>query len=75
MHFTDDADLRNRVDETVKWFQEKILEDMFESKINNPGRKDLMTRALEAVAAMGTSLASVMGNQEQLGQLAQSLGV
>lgn len=75
LHFTDDADLRARVDEAVKWFQAELLEEFFETKLVNHDRESLIDEAIAAAAQLGTTLAGAMANEVLAAKLAEQLGV
>lgn len=75
LHFTDDGDLRARVDEAVRWFQEKLLEEFFESKLVNHARESLIDKAIAAAAQLGTTLAGAMASSVLAAKLAELLGV
>lgn len=75
LHFTDDGDLRARVDEAVKWFQERMLEEFFESKLVNHARESLLDKAIAAAAELGTTLAGAMASSVLAAKLAELLGV
>jgi hypothetical protein len=74
--FTDDADLKGRVDQAIRWFQNRILEDFFKSSLQPPAHENLLSKAIEAAKSLGAaSLQDAMANQQLAGQLAQSLGL
>ena len=76
LHFTDDADLKARVDQALRWFQDKILEDFFKSSLQPPAHQDMLSKAMEAATALGAaSLQDAMADQGLAGQLAQRLGL
>lgn len=75
LQFSDDADLRARVDETVRWFQDEVLEDLFETRLANEGRDDLLERAMQAATQLGTTLAGALANTVLAAKLAEMLGV
>jgi len=76
LHFTDDADLQARVDEAVKWFQDRLLEDFFKTRIQPPVREDLLTRAVAAATAMGAAgLEEALADEGMAERLGEQLGV
>lgn len=75
LHFTDDADLRARVDEAVRWFQDELLEEFFETKLVSQGRESLIDKAIAAAAQLGTTLAGAMASSVLAAKLAELLGV
>lgn len=76
LHFTDDADLQQRVDQAIQWFQDKILEDFFESSIQPPARENLLQRAIDAATALGAaSLDEALADDTIAGRLAEELGI
>ena len=44
LNFTDSADLQSRVDEAVRWFQEKLLEDFFKTSLQPPATRTCCRR-------------------------------
>ena len=76
LHFTDSADLHERVDTAVRWFQEKILNEFFKSSLQPPAHENLLQRAMEAATRLGAaSLQDALRDTSIAGQLAQQLGV
>ncbi|MBX7080030.1 MAG: hypothetical protein K1X88_12620 [Nannocystaceae bacterium] len=75
MRFSDEADLQRRIDESVKWFQEKIVSDFFKSHMQPPSRGNVLERAIQAAAALGTTLAGALADASLVAQLAQQLGI
>jgi len=75
LHFTDDADLHQRVDQAVKWFQDKIMNDFFKSTIESPAQENLLEKAIELAGSLGTSLQGALADATLAGQLAQMLGI
>lgn len=76
LHFTDDADLQGRVDQAIQWFQDKILEDFFESSIQPPARENLLQRAIDAATALGAaSLDEALADDSIASRLAEELGI
>jgi len=76
LHFTDDADLQARVDAAVRWFQDRILDEFFQSRMNRPGRTNLLERAIQAATQLGAeSLQSAMENEGIASRLVEALGV
>lgn len=76
LHFTDSADLQKRVDEAVRWFQEKLLEDFFKTSLQPPAHENLLQKAVDAARALGAaSLQEAAKNDSMAGQLAQTLGI
>ena len=76
LHFTDNADLQAKVDEAVRWFQEKILEDFFKTALQPAAHEDLMKRALDAAKAIGAAtLQEALKDASMITKLAESLGV
>lgn len=76
LHFTDDAALQARVDAAVKWFQDRILEDFFQSSIQRPVQEDLMQKAIAAATALGaSSLDDALAEESLAGRLAEELGL
>ena len=76
LHFTDDADLKSRVDQALRWFQDKILEDFFQSSLQPPAHQNMLSKAIEAAKALGAaSLQDAMADQGLAGQLARNLGL
>jgi len=76
LHFTDDADLKARVDEAIRWFEQKIIEDFFKSSLQPPPRETLLSQAVDAAKALGAaSLDQAMADQGMASQLAQKLGI
>lgn len=75
-HFTDDADLKQRVDTALQWLQQKILDDFFQDSLQPPVHQNLLERALEGAVALGAaSLQEALSDDSLLSQLAQQLGV
>lgn len=76
LHFTDDADLKSRVDQALRWFQDKILEDFFQSSLQPPAHQDMLSKAIETAKALGAaSLQDAMADQGLASQLARNLGL
>jgi hypothetical protein len=76
LHFTDSADLQQRVDTAVQWFQDRILNDFFKSSIQPPAHENLLQRAIEAATSLGAAtLQDALRDTSLAGQLAQQLGV
>lgn len=76
MHFTDSTDLRARVDEAIRWLQEKILEDFFKSSLQPAPQQDLLQKAIEAATRMGAAtLQDVLRDNTLAARLAQELGI
>jgi hypothetical protein len=76
LHFTDSAELHDRVDQAVRWFQEKLLEDFFKTSLQPPAHENLLTKAVEAARALGAaSLQEAAKNESMAGPLAQTLGI
>jgi hypothetical protein len=75
LHFSDDADLRARVDEAVRWFQEKLLAEFFETRLENHSRESLIDKAIAAAAQLGTTLAGALASSVLAARLAEMLGV
>lgn len=76
LHFSDDADLRSRVDEAVRWFQGRILDEMFQSALQNTNaRANMLEMATQAAAALGAGLSEALADDTMAGQLAEQLGV
>ncbi|UHD15078.1 hypothetical protein [Thiocapsa bogorovii] len=76
LHFTDDADLQSRVDKAVRWFQDRILEELFESSLQPPAHENLLQRAIDAATALGAAnLQEAVADTSMAGELAQILGI
>ncbi|MEA5451775.1 hypothetical protein VB780_24575 [Leptolyngbya sp. CCNP1308] len=76
LHFTDDADLQQRVDQAVRWFQEKILEEFFQPSLRPPAQKSLLDRAVEAALALGAAtLDEALADTALATQLTEQLGL
>lgn len=76
LQFSDSADLRRRVDEAVKWFQEKVVKDFFKSHMQPPAANDMLQRALQAATALGaSSLGSALADASMAAKLAEQLGI
>lgn len=76
MHFTDDAELKARVDKAIQWFEDKILQDFFKSSMQPPARDTLLSQAINAAKALGAAtLQQAMADPGIAGQIAQKLGV
>ncbi|PSN19935.1 hypothetical protein C7271_04760, partial [filamentous cyanobacterium CCP5] len=76
LHFTDDTDLQTRIDRAVRWFQEKIIEDFFQTSLQPPAQKSLLERAVDAATALGAStLQEALENADWAEQLASTLGI
>lgn len=75
--FSDAAELRARVDEAVRWLQERLLEDFFKTSLQPPQREgDLLARAIEAAARLGAaSLKDALADVSMADRLARDLGV
>ncbi len=75
-HFTDDADLQSKVDQAIRWFQDKILEEFFESSIQPPAHEDLLQKATAAATALGAStLQDALADNSIASQLSEKLGL
>ena len=76
LNFTDSADLQRRVDEAVRWFQEKLLEDFFKTSLQPPAHENLLQKAVDAARALGAaSLQDAAKNDSMAGPLAEKLGI
>jgi hypothetical protein len=76
MHFTDDAALHARVDEAIRWFQDRLLQDFFKTALQPAAHENLLQKALAAVAKLGTgTLEDVLKDATAAAQLAKQLGV
>jgi hypothetical protein len=76
LEFTDDADLRARADEAVRWFQEQLVTRFFEPSMPASDGSDLQQRIMQAAAAMGLSTASaILNNAGAMASLAKQLGL
>ena len=76
LNFTDSADLQSRVDEAVRWFQEKLLEDFFKTSLQPPAHENLLQKAVDAARALGAaSLQDAAKNDAMAGPLAEKLGI
>jgi hypothetical protein len=76
LHFTDSADLHARVDETIRWLQEKILEDFFKTSLQPAVHENLLQRAVEAATQLGAaSLQDALKDSSIAERLAQELGI
>ena len=76
LHFTDDAQLHARVDQAIKWFQDRILEEFFVSSLQPPLKENMLERAIAAATALGaTTLNEALANEGLAGRLAEELGL
>jgi hypothetical protein len=76
LHFTDNASLHARVDEAIRWVQDRILQDFFKTSLQPAAHQDLLARAIDAAAALGAAtLQDALKDTTLAGQLAQQLGV
>jgi hypothetical protein len=76
LQFTDDADLRARVDEAIRWLQDKILEDFFKTSLQPPAQENLLQQAVDAAIRLGAAtLQDALKDTSIAGKLAQELGV
>jgi hypothetical protein len=76
LHFTDSADLHARVDEAIRWLQEKILEDFFKTSLQPAAHENLLQKAIEAATRLGAaSLQDALRDTSIAGRLAQELGI
>jgi hypothetical protein len=76
LHFTDNAALHARVDEAIRWVQDRILQDFFKTSLQPAAHQDLLSRAVEAATALGAAtLQDALKDTTLAGQLAQQLGV
>ena len=74
--FSDAAELRAHVDEAVKWLQEQLLEDFFETRLQPASHEDLLARAVAAATRLGaSSLQQALGDATQAASLARELGL
>jgi hypothetical protein len=48
LHFTDDAPLKARVDEAIRWIQDRILEDFFKTSLQPAKHENLLDKAIAA---------------------------
>jgi hypothetical protein len=76
LHFTDDAALQARVDDAIRWIEDRILQDFFKTSLQPAAHQDLLNRAIEAATALGAAtLQDAMKDSTLAGKLAQQLGV
>ena len=76
LHFTDSADLQARVDDTIRWLQEKILEDFFKTSLQPAAHENLLERAIEAATQLGAAtLQDALKDTSIAERLAQELGI
>jgi hypothetical protein len=76
LHFTDNAGLQARVDQAVRWFQEKILEDFFKTSLQPAAHENLLERAIKAATQLGAAtLRDALKDSSIAGRLAQELGI
>lgn len=70
LRFSDDAELRERVDQTLRWFQDEIVASLFETRLGEPGQADPL-----AVASTATAAASGAGGTPSTAALELSLAL
>ncbi len=76
LHFTENADLQSRVDEAIRWLQDKILEDFFKTSLQPAKHENLLEKAMEAATRLGAAtLQEALKDASIAGQLAQQLGI
>lgn len=75
LQFSDAEDLRRRVDEAVRWIQERLLEDFFQTALQPPRQADPLQRLLEAARALGATVQDALNDASMATQLAQQLGL
>jgi hypothetical protein len=76
LHFTDSADLHARVDQAIRWLQDKILEDFFKSSLQPAAHENLLQKAIEAATRLGAaSLQDALKDTSIAGRLARELGI
>ena len=63
LNFTDSADLQSRVDEAVRWFQEKLLEDFFKTSLQPPAHENLLQKAVDAAQRARRGIAAGRGRK------------
>jgi hypothetical protein len=76
LHFTDDAALQARVDDAIRWIEDRILQDFFKTSLQPAAHEDLLKRAIELATALGAAtLQDALKDSTLAGKLAQQLGV
>lgn len=75
IHFSDDADLRAKIDQALQWFQDEVVEKLFKPRLSTGSVDDLLNRARQGAASMGSSLSSVLADPQLTSRLASMLGV
>lgn len=76
LHFTDDADLKSRVDEAIRWLQDRILEDFFKDSLKPPAQESMLDKAIAAATQLGAAtLGDALADVNIAAQLAEQLGI
>jgi len=76
LHFTDDTSLRDKVDEAIRWIEDRILQDFFKTSLQPSVQQDLLQKAIQAATALGAAtLQDALKDSTLAGKLAQTLGV
>ena len=76
LHFTDDAPLKARVDEAIRWIQDRILEDFFKTSLQPAKHENLLDKAIAAAINLGAaSLQDALKDASIATRLAQELGI
>ncbi len=76
LHFTDDAPLKARVDEAIRWIQDRILEDFFKTSLQPAKHENLLEKAIAAAVKLGAAtLQDALKDASLVTQLAQELGI
>ena len=76
LHFTDDAPLKARVDEAIRWIQDRILEDFFKTSLQPAKHENLLEKAIAAAVKLGAAtLQDALKDASIATQLAKELGI
>lgn len=76
LHFTDDAGLKSRVDEAIRWLQDKILEDFFKDSLKPAAQESMLEKAVNAAMQLGAAtLGDALADASLASQLAEQLGI
>jgi hypothetical protein len=76
LHFTDDAPLKARVDEAIRWIQDRILEDFFKTSLQPAKHENLLDKAIAAAVKLGAAtLQDALKDTSIASQIAQELGL
>ncbi len=76
LQFTDDASLRARVDDAIRWIEDRILEDFFKTSLQPAKQENLLDKAIAAAIKLGAAtLQDALKDASLVTKIAEELGI